>query len=401
MNELPDDTLYEICVNMDLRTLLNFIHVNKIINNICIDIYKQKYDDEINKLKITSGIEHSMALDNNGNIWVWGNNFGEINKKPKLLNTLIKYKYIGSGGNYYLAIDDMGNIWSFGENESGQLGLGDNIDRNNFQMININKQASLVRVAPPPKQFKIIQAGYSHTMAIDEEGNLWGWGNNFHGQLGLGNNINYNKPQQINISGVVDVSCGLSFTLALDNNGELWGWGYNIFGQLGSGNYNNYNMPHKIRFSKKINKISAGSTFSAIIDEDGILWTTGDNSNGQLGHGNFIQTNIYKKVNIINKVNKISCGYSYTIAIDDDNNLWGWGNNTNNQIGIDSGYNYLSPVKINEEKYVEIKASSDFSLAIDKNGYVWSWGNNEYGQLGNNSYNENKKPNKINLNLLK
>jgi hypothetical protein len=85
-------------------------------------------------------------------------------------------------------------------------------------------------------KFKTVSAGSGHTMAIDESGNLWGWGNNFSGQLGDGTNTNKTSPVQIK-SGTKfqEVSTGSRHSLAIDEMGNLWAWGGNDFGQLGDG----------------------------------------------------------------------------------------------------------------------------------------------------------------------
>jgi hypothetical protein len=55
---------------------------------------------------------------------------------------------------------------------------------------------------------------------------LWAWGDNYNGQLGDDTNINRSIPVQIGVDKDWKmVSTGSSYTLAVKNNGTLWGWG--------------------------------------------------------------------------------------------------------------------------------------------------------------------------------
>ena len=95
-----------------------------------------------------------------------------------------------------------------------------------------------------------LSAGGYHTCAILDNGDLkcWGWDGN--GQLGDGgSNANTNTPSSIAIdlgSGrtAVAVSAGYSHTCAILDNGDLKCWGYDNYGQLGDNGTNaNTNAP--------------------------------------------------------------------------------------------------------------------------------------------------------------
>jgi len=81
-------------------------------------------------------------------------------------------------------IDEEGNVWMFGENSQGQLGLGDTFGRDKPTKIENIKAIS-------------ISCGYNHTGVIDEEGNVWMFGDNEDGKLGLGDELIRDKPEKI------------------------------------------------------------------------------------------------------------------------------------------------------------------------------------------------------------
>ena len=83
-----------------------------------------------------------------------------------------------------------------------------------------------------------ITCGQTSSMAVLENGEVYGWGYNGNGQLGLGNNINQLNPQRVTgLQGVVvtSVVCGYAHTLAVTDEGSLYAWGANSYGQLGTG----------------------------------------------------------------------------------------------------------------------------------------------------------------------
>lgn len=75
---------------------------------------------------------------------------------------------------------------------------------------------------------------------------VYGWGFNGNGQLGLGNNVNQLNPCRVlNLQGIViiKVVCGYAHTMALSDVGALYVWGANTYGQLGTGNRSNVSAP--------------------------------------------------------------------------------------------------------------------------------------------------------------
>lgn len=148
-------------------------------------------------IDIASGQRTVFAIDEDGTLWGWGNNYngslgnGTMNdsKVPIRINDGIKYKNVETNGYHTLAIDVKGNIWSWGTNEEGEL--GDGTTNNALAPIQITTGIKF-------KKVKISNSRNGSNIAIDEEGNLWGWGNNGNGQLGDGTLTNRTIPTQIN-----------------------------------------------------------------------------------------------------------------------------------------------------------------------------------------------------------
>lgn len=79
-----------------------------------------------------------------------------------------------------------------------------------------------------------LSARRGHSLALQTDGTLWAWGENYAGQLGDGTTTRRLSPVQVATNRVwVAVSTGKEHTLALATDGSLWGWGSNNYGELG------------------------------------------------------------------------------------------------------------------------------------------------------------------------
>ena len=119
-------------------------------------------------------------------------------------------------------------------------------------------------------------------MCIDTEGNLWGCGCGISDMLvfiGLqtqNKNMYHLTPINTNTK-FTDVSLSMLCLLALDVDGNIWTYGLNKYGQLGLGNYENTCVFKKIVTDHPITfiEIKAYYCFNVALDIDGNIWTCG------------------------------------------------------------------------------------------------------------------------------
>ncbi|XP_050355450.1 serine/threonine-protein kinase Nek9 [Nymphalis io] len=151
-----------------------------------------------------------------------------------------------------------------------------------------------------------VECGYEHYMLLTTEGRVYTWGNGRRLQLGHGDLTNLDLPTEVEaLAGIkiVKIKAGGWHSLALSEHGDLYAWGWNDTGQLGmniniNGEENlerkgqkNYAIPRPVdiyddqgdEIELIIKDIACGTRHSAILLEDNTVWTTGCNKYGQLG----------------------------------------------------------------------------------------------------------------------
>ena len=148
---------------------------------------------------------------------------------PKsLIGTNLVFVDVSCGEHHAALVDSNGGLWVVGRNTYGQLGLGDNTSRSGYSQVDLGTT-----------RFTKVSCGTSHTVAVDSNGGLWVTGLNSSGQLGLGDNTNRNTFNQVTVGGgelVTKVSAGWNNTGFVTNLGNLRVTGANSSGQLGLGN---------------------------------------------------------------------------------------------------------------------------------------------------------------------
>ncbi len=302
--------------------------------------------------KITGGGSHSLALGNDGNLYSWGNNSnGQLGignqpkqKSPQLMpfpNGVTSWITFSGGGNHSLAIGNDGNLYSWGYNGDGELGIGNQPDQFTPQKVALPNGVT---------SWSMVTAGLFHSLAVGSDNFLYSWGYNFNGQLGADYPLNHYTPQQvafpIGVTNWTSIACGCNHSLAIGNDGNLYTWGYNEFGQLGVGDTLDYGTPQLVHLPNGVTSwiaVSGGYKHSLAIGSDGNLYSWGGNDEGELGIGNLFKQKTPQVVPFPNGVSSwiaISCGYLHSLAVGDDGNLYAWGYNDSKQLGTGSNNYY-------------------------------------------------------------
>jgi alpha-tubulin suppressor-like RCC1 family protein len=303
-------------------------------------------------------------------------------------------KFIGLGGidletayvNDYAVIDEFartGSLWLVGNNYSGQLGLGNTTI----------SRSSPVQTVSAGTNWKQVDCGSSHIACTKTDGTLWLWGAGTSGELGNNAITRRSSPVQT-ISGGTNwkqVACGVTMTAAIKTDGTLWVWGFNGVGELGiPGAANARSSPvQTISGGRNWKQVACGSQVTAAIKTDGTLWLWGNNSpNGQLGNNSLTnQSSPVQTISAGTNWKQVDCGTTYVAAIKTDGTLWLWGNNDRGQLGDNTTIRKSSPVQTvsGGTNWKQVACGSQITAATKTDGTLWLWGSNDRGQLGDNT----------------
>ncbi|GMI41485.1 hypothetical protein TrCOL_g11322 [Triparma columacea] len=125
-----------------------------------------------------------------------------------------------------------------------------------------------------------LSCGYNFTCVVTRAGGVWSWGEGGSGQLGFGRITKQSVPKIVlpccptTSQPFVDISCGWGHTLALTSGGELYAWGLNTYGQLGLGDTKARQEPARVTedaeeggaSALRFSKITASTNYSLAID---------------------------------------------------------------------------------------------------------------------------------------
>lgn len=182
-----------------------------------------------NMVAISAGAAHGMALDADGNAWVWGSRFGCT---PQVMLSGVTAVAAGDTDScLFLGAD--GTAWGMGFNLHGQLGNG--TGRSDYGAVTpVVGLSDVVSIA----------AGDRHSLFLLGDGTLWASGWNHDCQLGLETEIDpvtpvYGDavlaPAQVPLDNVVDMAGGYAHSVAVTSDNTVWVWGLNSVGQLTGG----------------------------------------------------------------------------------------------------------------------------------------------------------------------
>nr|XP_048292637.1 probable E3 ubiquitin-protein ligase HERC6 isoform X2 [Myodes glareolus] len=275
-------------------------------------------------LQAASGERHSLLLLSNHRVYSCGDNsLGQLGQKrkqnterPEQVQSLatLHVDLVSCGKEHSIAVSHKGRVFAWGAGSNGQLGIGECKD--------INLMPTKIEF---PDDIKIIQVscGHYHSLALSEDGQVFSWGSNSQGQLGLGKNFSSQaSPQKVkSLEGIplAQVAAGGTHSFALSLTGTSFGWGSNSVGQLalsGEKAKVKIHKPYSIGALKSLGVvyISCGYEHTAVLTQDEKVFTFGDSS-GQLQHSPQSERRGPQLVEGIDgPVSMIECGSYHTLA---------------------------------------------------------------------------------------
>ncbi|KPI51732.1 RCC1 domain-containing protein [Clostridioides difficile] len=366
-------------------------------NSINIDS-TSNYDTGLKDIKdiIVKG-NTIVVVDKNNNIYVTGVNqfnklgIGEYNNEP-----VKKFTNITEQSNSFIFMDDIkeittsrdvmfivkndGTVYATGNNNYGQLGLGDTIDKNKFTQINLDNI----------KKISTSIDGNT-TFAIKNDGTLYSTGLNTKGQLGLGDIVNRNTFTKVNIQNVRDVVLGTTHSHVIKDDNTLYSCGENTHGQLGLGSESNHpDVPtFTVNNITNVRDVYCSDTTTFIIKDTNIAYCCGYNNNSQLGMGN--TTDQYSFIKCMENVKEVIPNEINTYIITIYNTAYSTGLNTDYCLGLNSNSNQSAFSEIPISNVVKVTPNRNNAvLLLTSEGDVYT-----AGKCSNGSGTGSEAPEKI------
>ena len=199
-------------------------------------------------IKIKHGTRSMYILTNIGKLYSCGfNTTGELglgnyeNSDSFQEISLDNVISVSCGDTHVMAVTYQTELYGWGSNHFGNLGLGDEVVHNSPQKIILNEKSKI----------KSVCCGADHTMVLLENDLIYVWGFNWNGQLGLGHTDAVHSPQKLSLrcNGIIKIYCGANQTFAVTRSNEIYAWGQNNCGQLGLGDTICRYVPTKLEFN--------------------------------------------------------------------------------------------------------------------------------------------------------
>lgn len=288
----------------------------------------------------------------------------------------VVWERVAAGSTHTCGLRTDGSLWCWGQYGSGQLGdgrVGDGSD--------LHAQPTPTRVlaaegdeADHWQDWVDVATGEFHTCGRREDGSLWCWGSNVHGQLGNGDSGL--SPQPVRVvadedgdddpwNDWVEVTAGGTHTCGRRDDDTLWCWGWREHGRLGDG----------------IHEREQRRTPSRVLEEGQLP--------GHPGWDDWVQA---------------SAGGSHTCGRLLDGTTWCWGHGNFGQLGDGNDgqeHHRTTPGRVlrNEEEgvsggwddWVTIVAASSHTCGQRRDGTLWCWGSHEDGKLGDGDALEDRR----------
>ncbi|XP_053991691.1 uncharacterized protein LOC128883402 isoform X2 [Hylaeus volcanicus] len=389
-------------------------------------------------VQVACGTFHTMAVSRDGKLFSWGSSLaiglvseGENSSVliPKAVNHsgLISVCNIAVGTYHTIALTQLGDVFCWGVGGQSRLGHGDDAnqpfpkhvahlrnkayldDLKEWFLDDLQKSKNthpLYLEAMNSKKIQTISCGEAHTMVLLIQGDVWVWGSNSYGQLGLGDALLEEIVYEPNLleafkDPIRRIACGKYHSLASNIRGELYVWGSGDCGQLGLGRVVDASVPTGVLHMTCVFDVFGGEDYSAclsspnsntiednfsnnmqIFTEAGDLWTWGSCETGKLGHEGFSSGSCLspKKVKLSVPISMVSCGVNHMLACSPDGKVFAWGAGYYGRLGIGSSANSSIPVEVSlpdDIVIVSVQAGAFHSLGLTSDGLIYAWGRGE------------------------
>ncbi len=238
--------------------------------------------------------------------------------------------------------------------------------------------------------------GEQHSCAVTAANEIYCWGRNGNGDLGIGTNANSLTPVRVVGSQTwASVSLTEWSTCGLTTAGVAYCWGRNDAGQLGENfSVSESNVPVAVLGGHTFASISVGRQYACGLEASGDAYCWGLNGSGQLGDGTFTNRGTPTLVGGSHNWASISAGADVTCGVEVGGAGYCWGYNVFSATGIGANTgSQPNPTVVNgSHTWASISSGAGNTCGVTTAGAGYCWGDNVAGQLGDGTNTTSSSP---------
>jgi len=242
-----------------------------------------------NWVQVASVQDFVVLLNSDGEMYRLGNDglFTGANASniPVRMQGPSNFVQVSGGFGAAYGITANGEIWAAGDNNYGILANG----------TTTGGSTTLVKIENTNDDWVQVSGRETHAFAINENGELFGWGANLNARTGLGVTTGTTTtPTQVSAAdNWIDVRVIHHAGIALNENGQIFSWGNDASGRTAQGAFAGTTLtPTQVGAENDWVAIAGGNTGALAFNADGELWGWGLNTSGQIGNGTNTSTNV-------------------------------------------------------------------------------------------------------------
>ena len=218
------------------------------------------------------------------------------------------------------------------------------------------------------EKFVAVAAGNNHLIVMTTHGNVYTWGAGEQGQLGRKvierRKIHGTVPERVVLGmrsrKAVTIGAGNYTSFAVDDLGDVWGWGLNTMGQTGTGILNAKLDHTEVQLPKKVIglsqhelngeyvlEIAGGDHHTLFLTSGGRVFAVGRSDDGQLGlpenHPVFEDREFPDYIVVPTQVpfpdhddpvRHVAVGTHFNMAVTEGGALYAWGRGEQSELGL-------------------------------------------------------------------
>jgi alpha-tubulin suppressor-like RCC1 family protein len=276
---------------------------------------------------------HACAVLADGRAQCWGSNYGGDfgngsgvdSSSIKTVQGLSSIASISTGANYTCAVLTDGTVYCWGQTPDGTGG-------------------STTPARVPLSDVVSIQTGDDDVCALRADGTVYCWGDNVSGQIGDGTTADALSPvsSPTEVAGLHDavaIAVGQGQACAIITDGTAVCWGDNTHGELGVGTVTSGGPPYgsatpvAVPGLTGVRALALAGDYSCALLSQGSVACWGDNEDGTLGNGTTTDSPSPTIVPGLGGVVAISAGTEHACALESDGSVWCWGFDIEDELG--------------------------------------------------------------------